>query len=27
MIYRNDICEVIQYSPQTEQVHPEPVLI
>ncbi|MDR9392853.1 PHA/PHB synthase family protein [Roseovarius sp. SYSU LYC5161] len=27
VIYRNDICEVIQYSPQTEQVHPEPVLI
>ena len=27
VVYRNDIFELIQYSPQTETVHPEPVLI
>ncbi len=27
VVYRNDIFELIQYSPQTETVHPEPVLV
>ncbi|TVQ40377.1 MAG: alpha/beta fold hydrolase [Wenzhouxiangella sp.] len=27
VIYRNEIMELIQYHPQTESVHPEPVLI
>lgn len=27
VVYRNDIFELIQYSPQTETVRPEPVLI
>ncbi|WP_323772337.1 PHA/PHB synthase family protein [Antarctobacter sp.] len=27
VVYRNDICELLQYSPQTDQVQAEPVLI
>ncbi|MDX1780401.1 MAG: alpha/beta fold hydrolase [Thalassovita sp.] len=27
VVYRNDLFELIQYSPQTERVHPEPILI
>ena len=27
VVYRNDIFELIQYSPQTEKVHSEPILI
>ncbi|MDO6586550.1 alpha/beta fold hydrolase [Salipiger sp. 1_MG-2023] len=27
VVYRNDICELLQYSPQTDRVQAEPVLI